>query len=158
MKVLAVPSPDIAWRTLSEQSALLEWERSGAAYAGVGAIATAWAGIGRRQLQLVSADSATQTALEQEFNELADTWERATRAESFAHRRSMHPAYQRIVGLGEPAVGLILERMRARPGHWFWALNAMTGEDPATGTTRPSEAREAWLRWGVERGYLPRDS
>jgi hypothetical protein len=106
-------------------------------------------------MQLVSAKTA-RSSMARHFDELADTWERETRAESFAHRRSIHPAYQRIIGLGPQAIPLILERMRQRrSGHWFWALHALTGEDPATGLTKPREAREAWLRWGVEHGHIP---
>jgi len=108
----------------------------------------------KRRLKLVPASGPRPTDLELQFNEFADAWERETRAQSFVHRRSMHPAYQRIIGLGPPAIGLILERMRRRPGHWFWALNAITGEDPAGGLTKPSVAREAWLQWGRARGYL----
>lgn len=107
-----------------------------------------------RPIQLVSA-RASKGSLVAQFEALADTWERETRAESFAHRRSMHPAYQRIIGLGPPAIPLILERMRERQsGHWFWALNALTGEDPAAGLTRPRDARDAWYRWGVDHGYV----
>jgi len=112
-----------------------------------------------RQIHLVSARLSRQAELARQFNELADAWERETRAESFAHRRSMHPAYQRIIGLGPAGVSLVLERMRWRQsGHWFWALNALTGEDPAAGLTKPRAAREAWIRWGIEHGHIARSS
>lgn len=46
----------------------------------------------------------------------------------------MHPAYQQIIGMGEKALPLILRDLRDRPtGHWFWALNAITGEEPTLG-------------------------
>jgi hypothetical protein len=114
----------------------------------------------RRAMRLVPAATprspvADASPAAQLFKELADTWGRETRMESFVHRIAMHPAYQRIIGLGAPAVGLILERLREGPGHWFWALHAITGEDPAAGLSNLSEARAAWLQWGVEHGYLP---
>lgn len=85
---------------------------------------------------------------------LADQWEKETEFESSPARAAMHPAYQRIVGLGPVAIPLLLERLRDTPGHWFWALAATTGEDPATGSTSLLDARKAWLRWGRERGYI----
>lgn len=68
----------------------------------------------------------------------------------------MHPAYQRIIGMGGPGVPLLLDRLRRQPAQWFWALTAMTGEDPALGEDTLEGAREAWLRWGREQD-LPRD-
>jgi len=152
MKVLDFPDRETPWGLASERTA--------GEYVSFSAISTPWRELEFRQLQLVWAGSSREAELVERFNELADTWERETRAESFAHRRSMHPSYQQIIGLGEPAIGPILQRMRAkRGGHWFWALHALTGQDAAVGLTKPSEARNAWLRWGVDHGYLtPLDS
>lgn len=69
---------------------------------------------------------------------------------------AMHPAYQQIIGMGLVAVPLILREMKKDPGHWFWALKSITGEDPV-----PPEHRgrikamtEDWLLWGKEQGYI----
>ena len=40
------------------------------------------------------------------------------------------PAHQEIINLGQPAVPLILERMRSQGGHWVEALRQITGADP----------------------------
>lgn len=90
----------------------------------------------------------------EQFRSLADQWERETEFESSPNRAAMHPAYQRIIGLGPAVIPLLLERLQDDPGHWFWALAATSGEDPATGATTLGEARRAWLRWGRERGYI----
>lgn len=66
----------------------------------------------------------------------------------------MHPAYQRIIGLGPRAVPLILRELQKTRGHWLWALNAITGEDPAPPAATYSEAVDAWLEWGKENRYL----
>ena len=68
----------------------------------------------------------------------------------------MHPAYQQIIGMGEAALTMILEQLGESPGHWFWALRAISGEDPTQPEDRgklPAMAA-AWLRWGEARGYL----
>lgn len=88
------------------------------------------------------------------FNELADQWELETVFESIVVRKALHPAYQRIIGMGRTAVPLILERLKDRPQQWFWALTAITGEDPALGETTLEGASYEWLRWGRERGLL----
>jgi hypothetical protein len=88
------------------------------------------------------------------FAELAATWQRETALESFISRKAMNPAYQRIIGLGPAVVPLILRELAAGPGHWFWALTALTGEDPAAETRTFAEATRAWLAWGEERGLL----
>lgn len=88
------------------------------------------------------------------FEELADRWETETAFESVVSRKAMHPAYQRIIGMGDQAVPLILKRLQRMPRQWFWALTAITGEDPALGETTLDGASAAWLTWGRERGLV----
>ncbi|PWU20449.1 MAG: hypothetical protein C5B50_03840 [Verrucomicrobia bacterium] len=66
----------------------------------------------------------------------------------------LHPAYQRIIGFGPVAIPLILRELEREPAHWFWALNAISGEDPAPEGSTFDEAAAAWLKWGRERGYI----
>jgi hypothetical protein len=87
------------------------------------------------------------------FGKLVDQWRRDTRMRSAADVMIMHPAYQQIIGLGPAAVPLLLEELSTRPNHWFWALKAITREDPAQGITAFEEAVGAWLQWGRDHGY-----
>lgn len=103
--------------------------------------------------QLAERDAPSQS-LRETFSSLVAQWQVATASSSSVAHMSMHPAYQRIIGLGEAAVPLLLEELRERPDHWFWALHAITGEDPAQGQTEFDAAVEAWLGWGRERGLL----
>lgn len=154
MKVLEVPSRDVAPWGLDHPDESEVPQKQNVLYLLAGKGNGERSSPARRERQLVPAGPPA-SSLAVQFNELADTWERETRAESFAHRRAMHPAYQRIIGLGPAVIPLILDRIRQRQsGHWFWALNALTGEDPAAGTTKPRDARAAWLAWGAERGYV----
>jgi len=88
------------------------------------------------------------------FATLAAQWQDETGMLSFMHKKALHPAYQRIIGLGLPVVPLILRALAQQPAHWFWALQAITGDDPVPPDATPSEARAAWLAWGRERGYV----
>jgi hypothetical protein len=69
-------------------------------------------------------------------------------------KKITHPAYFRIVGMGKAVVPLLLEALRDQPAHWFTALRATTNVDPSPRDANPSEARDAWLRWGRANGWI----
>jgi hypothetical protein len=93
---------------------------------------------------------------EQLFARLVEQWREETAVFSSITQKVLHPAYQRIIGLGPAALPLIFRELERRPAHWFWALRAITGEDPV----RPEDAGDlgkmahAWLNFARERGYL----
>jgi len=95
-----------------------------------------------------------QDELEQMFNALAEQWRSDTILLSSVEKMAMHPAYQRIIGMGPKAVPLILRDLQAHPDHWFWALHAITGEDPVQPGDNFDRAVQAWLEWGKKLGYL----
>jgi hypothetical protein len=99
-------------------------------------------------------NNSRQPQLEESFRRLAEKWRRETRLSSRIEKKVMHPAYQRIIGMGPKVLPLILRDMERRPGYWYWALRAISGEDPAAGARTISEARETWLQWGRARGYF----
>ncbi len=70
-------------------------------------------------------------------------------------KKAIHPAYQKIIGMGKDAVPFILAELRNAPDDWFWALHAITGANPI-----PEESRgrlyamtAAWIQWGQENRY-----
>jgi hypothetical protein len=69
-----------------------------------------------------------------------------------------HPAFARIAGMGPPAVGLILERMRTGEVRtpWFPLLKHISNEDPVpvTDRGRVQKMAKSWIRWGIKNGYL----
>ena len=68
----------------------------------------------------------------------------------------MHPSYQQIIGMGPAAIPLILLSMRRELNHWFWALSAITGENPVPIEHRGKikQMTEAWMNWGKRHLYL----
>ena len=88
------------------------------------------------------------------FQELADQWEEETFFLSRSDRAIAHPVHQEIVNLGRPVVPLILERMRSQGGHWFEALQQITGEDPVSPADYGNIAamQNSWLQWGEDHG------
>jgi len=93
-------------------------------------------------------------SIEQLFAQLAAAWRKNAAFVSSIHDMALDLAYQRIIGLGPEALPLILRELQARPDHWFWALRAISGEDPALTSDRFDDAVAAWLTWGKTRGYL----
>lgn len=93
--------------------------------------------------------------IQQRFADLAAAWERDTRALSSITQAVMHPAYQQIIGMGPAAIPLIVNELRRNPGHWFWALRCIAGEDPVPAAHAGDVARmrDAWLAWAGARGY-----
>jgi hypothetical protein len=89
------------------------------------------------------------------FSCLAAKWREETAFCSSLIEMATHPAYQQIIGMGRAAVPCILRELAREPDHWFWALKAITGEDPVPEKWRGDlkKMTEAWLEWGARSGY-----
>lgn len=94
--------------------------------------------------------------LEQRFEKYRDDWVSRTRHLSNTAQMAMVFSYQHIIGLGPAVVPLILKELRNQTDHWFWALEAITGQNPV-----PSEdagdmeaSAKAWIAWGEKNGLL----
>ncbi|MBI4380228.1 MAG: hypothetical protein HY574_03430 [candidate division NC10 bacterium] len=100
--------------------------------------------------------SRQRQSVAERFRELVQTWKADIGPLSSATQMAMHPAYQRIIGLGLEAVPLILRELTREPDHWFWALKAITGVDPVESSQRGRvrEMTKAWLQWGEEQEML----
>jgi hypothetical protein len=94
-------------------------------------------------------------ATDRRFGELARQWKEATQFVSSVTDMVTHPAYQQIIGMGREVVPLILAELRREPDHWFWALQAITGENPvpAADRGRIQAMTQAWLDWAAAHGY-----
>jgi len=90
------------------------------------------------------------------FSNLAKEWKESTSMLSSVTEIVIHSAYQQIIGMGPTVIPLILLSMRQEPDHWFWALKAITGEDPVSPEHRGKigEMCDAWLDWGKKHLYL----
>ena len=73
---------------------------------------------------------------------------------SIVEQKAVHPAYQRIIGMGKQALPFIFRELQQKGGHWIWALRAITREDPTTPEDNSQQTIAAWLEWGRKEGYL----
>jgi hypothetical protein len=92
------------------------------------------------------------------FQQLVSQWRKEKGATSSITRMAMCASYQRIIGMGEKAIPLILRQLEDEgddPDHWFWALQALTRENPVLEDARGDmkEMARAWLDWGYMQGY-----
>jgi hypothetical protein len=98
--------------------------------------------------------------LHERFQRLAAEWKAQSRYLSNTAQMAMLRPYQRIIGMGLPVVPLILEELEREPDQWFWALEAITEQNPvppvAAGNVRLTT--QAWLNWGKQQGYVHDDS
>ena len=107
---------------------------------------------------LESAPSSRRNQKKQRFWGLAKKWREDTQWLSSTTEIAMHPAYQAIIGMGQEAVPLIIEDLRNNSGHWYWALKAISQEDPVPPSDRGSISRmkDAWLLWAQQKGIAER--
>ena len=101
-----------------------------------------------------SSSAVDGSGLARTVRELAERWRADTEALSSVQQTVTNHAYQRIIGLGPGVVPLLLEELRREPDHWFWALSAITGENPVRPGSTFAEAVAAWLDWGRARGLV----
>lgn len=91
--------------------------------------------------------------LKRDFEEQLKVWEKETAVLSSITAKIMHPAYLRIIGMGIGVLPLVFEQMKKKPGHWFVALSAITGENPVDSNADFATATEQWIDWGQSKGF-----
>jgi hypothetical protein len=92
------------------------------------------------------------------FQGLVDLWRHERGAMSSITEMSILPAYQKIIGMGEDAVPLILAELKSEgddPDQWFWALIAITEENPVKPEDQGNfrKMAQAWFQWAEAEGY-----
>lgn len=85
--------------------------------------------------------------IQQLFQSLTEAWKSGNQPTSMIVNVVPRPAYQRIIGLGPAAIPLILRELEREPAPWFWALEAITGENPIPEASRGRlhEMSKAWI-------------
>ena len=104
----------------------------------------------------VSTAASPQSDIRERFARLATEWKEKSRFLSNAAQMALLRPYQGIIGMGRPVVPLILEELRREPDQWFWALEAITEENPVPLEDRGNvrQMAEAWIEWGKQRGLV----
>ncbi len=90
-----------------------------------------------------------------EFRQLRDEWLHAVAHLSMTRRRIEHPAYQKVIEMGERVIPFLIMDMERNQTHWFHALGAITGSQPVPQEMlgRVGEMVEAWVSWGRQHRF-----
>ena len=90
------------------------------------------------------------------FQALRGDWKSKTRHLSNTAQIALVFSYQQIIGMGPEVVPLILRDLERETDHWFWALEAITGENPVKQEDAGdmSASAQAWLDWGQRNGLV----
>ena len=101
---------------------------------------------------------STKEPLEARFARLAAEWKRDSQYLSNSAQMAMLRPYQRIIGMGMLVVPLILRELAREPDQWFWALEAITEQNPVppAAAGKVSLMAQAWIDWGKSEGLLPK--
>lgn len=94
-----------------------------------------------------TAEVEPDVEVRREFERNRDIWKSKKKYLSSLTEIVLIPEYQRIIGLGRPALPLIIESLRNSVDHWFWALRAIVGEDHGGGAETMNGAAEQWIAW-----------
>ena len=100
--------------------------------------------------------SSQPDTLTQRFHRLVEIVHEECAHLSSVREVVLHPAYQQIVGMGPSALPLILRELKNKPGHWFWALRAISQDDPVLPDHQGviEKMAQDWLNWARKKGFL----
>ncbi len=104
----------------------------------------------------VEQNGKTRSAeIEKKFLRLCDEWKAQRGHEPSTMKSVLLPPYQKIIGMGPAVVPLLMRELESNVDNWFWALMAITEEDPVQESIRGDgqAMAQAWLKWGKEHGY-----
>jgi hypothetical protein len=88
------------------------------------------------------------------FRTLAERWRSETGHLSIVQQKVLNRSYLEIIGLGRPALPLLLRELRERPAHWFLALSSIARENPVRPGATFDEAVRDWVTWGRTQGLI----
>ena len=117
-------------------------------------IATGMTYFRRDLIQTVNLGDSPKEKLISEFNERAERWENETAIHSSPGATYLHRDYMAIISRGamhkDIIIPLILSRLFHRGGDWFFALEAIAGENPAKDCEDYRDALRAWEGWAIQ--------
>ena len=104
-----------------------------------------------------SASVPDEDVLSRRFQSLVGILSKECAYLSSTHEVAEHSAYVEILGMGVPALPLILHELKERPRHyWFWALREISQENPVSPEHMGmiKEMAKDWLNWAREKGLM----
>jgi hypothetical protein len=90
------------------------------------------------------------------FKRLLSEWKTQAAHLSSIKAKIIVPAYLEIIGMGQPALRLILNELKERPTYLFPALRAITGVDPVKPGDKGKlrQMANTWIEWGRQHNII----
>lgn len=122
--------------------------------------ATASRTVIKTPLCMITSDGSERRryGLEEEFHRALEQWREETGGYSLLSQKISHPAYLRIIGMGEAALPFIFAELTKQPDFWHVALSAITGHNPPPKLNGMRPVLDYWKEWAVNQGYGRRNS
>lgn len=91
-----------------------------------------------------------------DFFTFKENWKKESSAQSSPFAIRMNRNYQKIIGLGDSIIPLILRELKKQPDDWLYALEMIVRdeEQPTTKKMGFNESISAWIKWGEEKGII----
>ncbi len=89
------------------------------------------------------------------FSRLFLEWKEAVKYSSDLEQICTHPAYLKMIGMGEQVLPFIFDSLNESPQYWFVALESITGENPVKPESRGriKLMTRDWLEWASRNGF-----
>ena len=99
--------------------------------------------------------SRQQETIGQKLYWLLSSWQKDTQYQSSLTEMYLHPAYQHIIGMGNKVIPYLLRELERNPDFYFWALEAITGENPVqlSHMGNLEKMTQDWLTWARTNNY-----
>ncbi len=87
--------------------------------------------------------------LKEKFEYYTSVWTNETMFSSSIHEIINNSAYRSIVGLGKDVIPFIIDELKKEDNHWFYALEALTGQNPIKKEHRGfiKLMKSDWIEW-----------
>ena len=97
-----------------------------------------------------------EESLEDYFEILKNLWLEETKLSSNVFITLSHPAYLRIIKLGNDILPYILDDLQQNKNHWFFALNKISGENPVKveHVGNIDLMANDWINWGKAKNMI----
>jgi hypothetical protein len=90
--------------------------------------------------------------LKKRFDFYNSIWQSETIFSSSVSEITNNSAYRSIIGLGQEVLPFIFDDLKNNDNHWFYALEALTGQNPIKEKHRGfiPLMKKDWIEWGKE--------
>jgi len=91
-----------------------------------------------------------------DFYDYVKKWKEETVGLSSPSTIRMNRNYQKIIGLGDSIIPLILSELEKNPDDWFYALEMLVKdeENPINDDMGFNESIKTWITWGKNKGLI----